>query len=61
MPLIGKIECFAPGHRLNEKFIKEILKDKTNYKIQNQNEKDPTDTFYNLLVNDIDTKKIKVA
>ena len=61
MPIIGKIECFAPGHRLNEKFIKEILKDKTNYKIQNQIEEDPTDTFYNLLVNDIDTKKIKVA
>ena len=61
MPIIGKIECFAPGHRLNEKFIKEILKDKTNYEIQNQIEEDPTDTFYNLLVNDIDTKKIKVA
>ena len=61
MPIIGKIECFAPGHRLNEKFIKEILKDKTNYKIQNQIEEGPTDTFYNLLVNDIDTKKIKVA
>jgi UDP-3-O-[3-hydroxymyristoyl] N-acetylglucosamine deacetylase len=61
MPIIGKIECFAPGHRLNEKFIKEILKDKTNYEIQIQIEEDPTDTFYNLLLNDIDTKKIKVA
>ena len=61
MPIIGKIECFAPGHRLNEKFIKEILKDKTNYEIQNQIEEDPTDTFYNLLLNNIDTKKIKVA
>ena len=61
MPIIGKIECFAPGHRLNEKFIKEILKDKTNYQIQIQSEEDPTDTFYNLLLNDIDTKKIKVA
>ena len=61
MPIIGNIKCFAPGHRLNEKFIKEILKDKTNYKIQNQNEEDPTDTYYNLLVNDIDTQKIKVA
>jgi len=61
MPIIGKIECFAPGHRLNEKFIKEILKDKTSYEIQNQIEEDPKDTFYNLLLNDIDTKKIKVA
>ena len=61
MPIIGKIECFAPGHRLNEKFIKQILKDKTNYEIQNQIEEDPTDTFYNLLLNDIDKKKTKVA
>jgi len=61
MPMIGKIECFAPGHRLNAKFIKEILKDKTNYQIQNQIEEDATDTFYNLLVNDIDAKKNKVA
>ena len=61
MPIIGKIECFAPGHRLNEKFIKEILKDKKNYQIQNQIEEDPKDTFYNLLLNDIGSKKIKVA
>ena len=56
MPIIGKIECFAPGHKLNQKFIKEILKDKTNYEIQNQSEKDQTDTFYNLLINDINKK-----
>jgi len=61
MPIIGKIECFAPGHRLNEKFIKQILKDKTNYEIQNQIKEDPTDTFYNLLLNDIDKKKTNVA
>jgi len=61
MPIIGKIESFAPGHRLNEKFIKQILKEKTNYEIQNQIEEDPTDTFYNLLLNDIDKKKTKVA
>ena len=61
MPIIGKIECFAPGHRLNEKFIKEILKDKTNYEIQNKIEEDPTDTFYNVLLNNFDAKKIKVA
>ena len=61
MPIIGKVECFAPGHRLNEKFIKEILKDKTNYEIQNKIEEDPTDTFYNVLLNNFDAKKIKVA
>ena len=61
MPIIGKIECFAPGHKLNQKFIKEILKDKTNYEIQNENEKETDDIFYNMLINDDDTKKINVA
>jgi len=61
MPIIGKIECFAPGHKLNQKFIKEILKDKTNYEIQYQNEKETDDSFYNMLINDIDTKKVNVA
>ena len=59
MPIIGKIECFAPGHKLNQEFIKEILKDKTNYEIQNEEETD--DSFYNMLINDIDTKKVNVA
>ena len=34
MPLIGKINCLAPGHKLNQMFIKEILKDKKNYSIE---------------------------
>ena len=58
MPIIGKIECFAPGHKLNQKFIKEILKDKTNYEIHNQSEED---TFNNMIINDIGTKKVNVA
>ena len=61
MPIIGKIECFAPGHKLNQKFIKEILKDKTNYEIQNQSEKEQEDTFYNLLIKDINKKVANVA
>ena len=61
MPIIGKIECFAPGHKLNQKFIKEILKDKTNYEIQDQREKEQEDKFYDVLINDIDTKKVNVA
>jgi UDP-3-O-acyl-N-acetylglucosamine deacetylase len=61
MPIIGKIECFAPGHKLNQKFIKEILKDKTNYEIQNQSEQETEETFYNLLMNDINTKVVNVA
>jgi len=61
MPIIGKIECFAPGHKLNQKFIKEILKDKTNYEIQNQSEKEQEDTFYNLLIKGINKKVANVA
>ena len=61
MPIIGKIECFAPGHKLNQKFIREILKDKSNYEIQNQSEKDQDDKFYNVLINNINTKEVNVA
>jgi UDP-3-O-[3-hydroxymyristoyl] N-acetylglucosamine deacetylase len=34
MQLIGEVECFAPGHKLNQMFVKEILKDKNNYTIE---------------------------
>ena len=34
MPIIGKVTCFAPGHKINQNFIKEILKKKTNYKLK---------------------------
>jgi len=61
MPMIGKIECFAPGHKLNQKFIKEILKDTKNYKIQNHIEKELENEFYNELINDVDRKKVNVA
>ena len=44
MQLVGNIECFAPGHNLNQQLIKEILKNKDNYRIEdiipeNNNEK----------------------
>ena len=61
MPIIGNIKCFAPGHKLNQKFVREILKDKTNYEIQNQSEKDTEDNFYNVLINNINTKEVNVA
>ena len=61
MPMIGKIECFAPGHKLNQKFIKEILKDKTNFEIQNQSEIELEKNFNNVLINEIDRKKVNVA
>ena len=35
MQLVGEVNCFAPGHKLNQMFVKEILKDKTNYVIEN--------------------------
>ncbi len=35
MPLIGKVNCFAPGHKLNQMFVREILKDKKNFIIEN--------------------------
>ena len=56
MPIIGKLECFAPGHKLNQKLLKEILIDKKNYEIVNQTDTNETDGFYNLLVNDITSK-----
>ncbi len=34
MPLIGRIDCHAPGHNLNQKLIKEIIKNKENYIIE---------------------------
>ncbi len=44
MNLLGDIDCFAPGHNLNQQLIKEILKNKENYRIEdlipeNKNEK----------------------
>ena len=34
MDLIGDINCFAPGHNLNQQLIKEILKNQENYRIE---------------------------
>ena len=31
MPLIGRIDCHAPGHNLNHRLIREILKNHENY------------------------------
>ncbi len=52
MPIIGKVTCFAPGHNINQNFIKEILKKETNYKIENRNQ-------YNSLISCNDEKNIK--
>ena len=34
MQLVGSVKCFAPGHNLNQQLIKEILKNKDNYIIE---------------------------
>ena len=34
MPLIGTISTFAPGHKINQMFVKEILSNKENYSIE---------------------------
>ena len=34
MQLVGNVNCFAPGHNLNQQLIKEILKNKDNYVIE---------------------------
>ena len=52
MSMIGKIECFAPGHKLNQRFLKEILKDNKNYLIQNKTVRNLTDGIYDLSIND---------
>ena len=46
MPLIGTVNCFAPGHNLNQLLIKEIIKDKDNYTIKDIfTEKQPNNFF----------------
>ena len=45
MPIIGKVSCYAPGHRINQNFIKEILKKETNYKVENRNQYDSFNSY----------------
>ncbi|MDC1356695.1 UDP-3-O-acyl-N-acetylglucosamine deacetylase, partial [Pseudomonadota bacterium] len=35
MPLIGLVDALAPGHKLNQMFVKEILSNSNNYNIEN--------------------------
>ena len=52
MPLIGTINCFAPGHSLNQQLVKEILKNKDNYTIEDTASIDNSDNFFNLVEDD---------
>jgi UDP-3-O-[3-hydroxymyristoyl] N-acetylglucosamine deacetylase len=57
MPLLGNIECYAPGHKLNHKFIKKILEDPSNYEIRTKYGFNKTDNYYSLLENHNDNIK----
>ena len=49
MLLVGNVDCFAPGHNLNQKLIKEILKNKENYKIEDIILENNNEKFINLI------------
>ena len=46
--LVGNINCFAPGHNLNQQLIKEILKNKDNYSIEEMITEDNNEKFFDL-------------
>ena len=52
MPILGAVECFAPGHKLNQKLVFKILKDKDNYKIEDAYVDKSYDTYINVLNKD---------
>ena len=49
MPLIGRIDCHAPGHNLNQKLIKEIIKNKENFIIEETGPLDNDQNFLNFV------------
>ena len=49
MPLIGKVNCFAPGHSLNHLLLKEILKDKKNFRLEEKSSAKKSDNFFDLV------------
>ncbi len=46
MPLIGSIDCFAPGHNLNQLLIREILKNEENYSIKDMFTEKQSNNFF---------------
>ena len=52
MPLIGDVECYAPGHKLNQMFVKEILRDKKNYMVEKTTTIQQSEKIYNVLNKD---------
>ena len=51
MQLVGNINCIAPGHSLNQQIIKEILKNRDNYSIEDIIPENNNDKFLNLIDN----------
>ncbi len=58
MQLVGNIDCFAPGHNLNQQLIREILKNKSNYKIEDIIPENNNDKFINLIDNNNDSTHV---
>ena len=58
MQLVGEVNCFAPGHKLNQMFVKEILKDKKNYVIEKAIINEYPEKIYNVLANNNSAKNI---
>ena len=59
--LVGNINCFAPGHNLNQKLIKEILKNKDNYIIEDMISENNNEKFFDLIDNNSATSITCVA
>ena len=49
MQLVGNVNCFAPGHNLNQQLIKEILKNKDNYIIEDIIPENNKEKFFGLI------------
>ncbi len=58
MQLVGEVNCFAPGHKLNQMFVKEILKDKKNYVIEKEMISEYPEKIYNVLAKNNSAKNI---
>ena len=51
MQLVGNIECFAPGHSLHQQLIREILKNRENYRIEEIMPEKLNENFLDLIDN----------
>ena len=58
MQLVGKIDCFAPGHSLNQQLIKKILENTENYKIEDMILENNNDKFIDLIDNNNSSQNI---